>query len=341
MSEYDFSRAFEIIAERKITEAMEEGKFDNLPGKGEPLQIDPQWLIPPHLRIAATILHNAEVLPEWAQTDREIVMAREAIGILRRRVQTEYPLRCEKPQFPQWYANILQTLLRLMRRVNDLILQYNISSPTKLHVHAPFAVDREIQMFLAEFPPPESLNIPRVLSEASRGGAVRVEAQARYERIQAVHKEASPMQVNRELAQIFRFLANALEWQGENVFKIRAYRLAADTLEALDEPVQELVARNALRDLPHIGEAVDKKVRQYLTEGTFPALERMKAQVPVGIQKLLNLPGMTGRAVRALQERLGVEDVDSLRRAVLEGKIQKERWTPAVRETLQKAIDSY
>lgn len=147
------------------------------------------------------------------------------------------------------------------------------------------------------------------------------------------------MQVNRELAQVFRFLANALEWQGENVFKVRAYRLAADTLETLNEPVQELVARNTLRDLPHIGEAVDKKVRQYLTEGTFPALERVRAQIPTGIQDLLNLPNMTGRAVRALQERLGVEDVEPLRRAIQEGKVQSERWTPAVRETLQKVID--
>lgn len=147
------------------------------------------------------------------------------------------------------------------------------------------------------------------------------------------------MQVNRELAGVFRFLANALEWQGENVFKVRAYRLAADTIEALNEPVQDLIARNALRDLPHIGEAVDKKVRQYLREGTFPTLERVRAQIPPGIQELLNLPGMTGRAVRALQERLGVEDVESLRRAVQEGKVQHERWTPAVRETLQKAID--
>ncbi|MEJ5252234.1 MAG: DUF1992 domain-containing protein [Chthonomonadetes bacterium] len=190
MPEYDISRAFEIIAERKIAEAMEEGKFDNLPGKGQPLQIDPQWLVPPHLRIAATILHNAEMLPDWAQTDREIVMAREAIAILRRRVQTEYPLRCEKPLFPEWYANILQSLLRLMHRVNDLILQYNISSPVSLQVHVPFAVEREIETFLAEFPPPESLDIARVLSEASAGsGAVRVEAKARYEALQAERKE--------------------------------------------------------------------------------------------------------------------------------------------------------
>lgn len=192
MPEYDISRAFEIIAERKITEAMEEGKFDNLPGKGQPLEIDPQWLVPPHLRVAATILHNAQILPEWAQTDREIVLAREAITILRRRVAMEYPLRREKPVFSDWYGNILQSLVRLMRRVNDLILQYNISSPVSLHVHAPFAIQREIDAFLAEFPPPETLNVERVIAEASTGsGAVRVEAQARYESLRREGEEAS------------------------------------------------------------------------------------------------------------------------------------------------------
>lgn len=197
MPEYDLSRAFEIIAERKITEAMEEGQFDNLPGKGQPLQIDPQWLVPPHLRIAATILHNAGMLPEWAQTDHEIVMAREAIAVLRRRAAMEYSLRREKPVFADWYANILQTLVRLMRRVNDLILQFNMSSPSSLQVHAPFAVEREVQMFLAEFPPPNSMDVVRVLSEAGgSSGAVRVEAQARYETLKSergqVHADAEP-----------------------------------------------------------------------------------------------------------------------------------------------------
>jgi DnaJ homolog subfamily C member 28 len=189
---YDISRAIEIIAERKIAEAMEEGKFDDLPGKGQPLEIDPQWLAPPHLRIAATILRNAETLPEWAQTDREIMIAREAIAILRRRVATEYPLRRNKPAFADWYANILQSLLRLMHRVNDLILQYNLSSPVSLHVHAPFAIEREMRLLLAEFPPPQSLDIQRVIAESSiSSGAVRVEAQARYESLKLGQRKAS------------------------------------------------------------------------------------------------------------------------------------------------------
>ncbi len=98
------------------------------------------------------------------------------------------------------------------------------------------------------------------------------------------------MQKNRELAEVFRFLANALEWQGENAFKVRAYRLAADTLDALQEPVQALVERNALRSLPHIGEAIDKKVRQYLTEGTFPALQRVQEQCPKAFSSCCGYP---------------------------------------------------
>ena len=78
-----------------------------------------------------------------------------------------------------------------MHRVNDLILQYNISSPTSLHVHAPFAVEREIDAFLAEFPPPETLDVERVIAEASTGsGAVRMEAQARYESLRREREEA-------------------------------------------------------------------------------------------------------------------------------------------------------
>lgn len=148
------------------------------------------------------------------------------------------------------------------------------------------------------------------------------------------------MQSHHELAEVFRFLANALEWQGENAFKVRAYRMAADTLETLTEPVEELIARNALRDLPHIGEAVDKKVRQYLAEGSFPALLRVRAEVPVGVQELLELPGMTGRAVQALQERLGIADLEAFRQAVHDGRLHREKWTPAIRKALDEAASS-
>src|SRR5689334_22802808 len=52
------------VAERKIQEAIDEGAFDNLPGKGKPLVFDDDPMTPPHLRLANRILRNANVLPE-------------------------------------------------------------------------------------------------------------------------------------------------------------------------------------------------------------------------------------------------------------------------------------
>ncbi len=67
--ELDLSR----WAERKIEEAIEEGVFDNLPGKGRP--IDPAYLNSP---VEAIILRNAGALPEWAYIDKEIEEGRAA-----------------------------------------------------------------------------------------------------------------------------------------------------------------------------------------------------------------------------------------------------------------------
>lgn len=144
-----------------------------------------------------------------------------------------------------------------------------------------------------------------------------------------------------EVAEVLRFLANALEWQGENAFKVRAYRLAADTIEGLSEPVEDLVARNALHDLPHIGEAIDKKVRQYLSEGTFPALERAKEEVPLGVQELLRLPGMTGRIARTLYEKAGITDAQALFHALQDGSLERHHWTPTVRKAIQQVKEAH
>lgn len=66
-----------IIAERKIQEALEEGAFDDLPGKGQPLNLKDDPNTPPHLRLANRILKNANVPPDWVQLDLEIRKAKE------------------------------------------------------------------------------------------------------------------------------------------------------------------------------------------------------------------------------------------------------------------------
>jgi len=63
---------FARVAEERIREAQQEGAFDNLPGKGRPLELEDQSLIPEDLRMSYHILKNAHVLPPEAELRKEI-----------------------------------------------------------------------------------------------------------------------------------------------------------------------------------------------------------------------------------------------------------------------------
>jgi hypothetical protein len=67
----------EIIADRKIRDAQEEGAFDNLPGKGQPLNLEYDPRIPPELRVAYRIMKDANMLPDWIQLDKDVRQRQE------------------------------------------------------------------------------------------------------------------------------------------------------------------------------------------------------------------------------------------------------------------------
>jgi hypothetical protein len=73
--------AFEIIAERRIKEAMDRGDFDNLPGKGKPLPPDGLDNLPPDMRMAYTIMKNAGVIPEEVELLNSISSIQHLIRI--------------------------------------------------------------------------------------------------------------------------------------------------------------------------------------------------------------------------------------------------------------------
>lgn len=68
-----------IIAERKILEAMENGEFDDLPGKGEPIDLSEDPMVPEDLRLAYKVMKNAGCLPPELELHREIVRLRELV----------------------------------------------------------------------------------------------------------------------------------------------------------------------------------------------------------------------------------------------------------------------
>ncbi len=83
---------------------------------------------------------------------------------------------------------------------------------------------------------------------------------------------------NAEAAHVFDDIAGLLEAQGENPFKIRAYRSAARTLYGLSEPVADIEARGELPKISGFGEAIVGKTREILQTGTCALYERLKLE---------------------------------------------------------------
>ena len=83
---------------------------------------------------------------------------------------------------------------------------------------------------------------------------------------------------NSEVADVFEAIAEILQNQGENPFKIRAYRNAVRTLENLTEPVADIAARGDLKKVPGFGEAIVGKTQEILATGTCALYERLKAE---------------------------------------------------------------
>ena len=77
----DFMNAFEIIAENKIREAIDNGEFENLSLSGQPLDLDEIQFVPLHLRLSQKILKNAGFLPPVLQLKREIIQLSERLAL--------------------------------------------------------------------------------------------------------------------------------------------------------------------------------------------------------------------------------------------------------------------
>lgn len=156
-----------LIAERKIQEAIEQGKFDNLPGKGQPLRLTEDLQTPLHLRTAHRVLKNAGVLPEWMQALQDLRADRERILQLLERTRREYARRqrvCATlpgaiRNFAMWHARTRTEFLRLLKDVNTGILKLNLIAPTTVDPGRPVRIEAEMAAFDAEFPAPQGETI--------------------------------------------------------------------------------------------------------------------------------------------------------------------------------------
>lgn len=118
-----------------------------------------------------------------------------------------------------------------------------------------------------------------------------------------------------QIAAVFDEIAVMLELQGENPFKIRAYRNAAAHLESLDEELETLVKEERLTDIEGIGKDLAQKITTLFTKGKLEEYDRLKKAVPQGLLDMMQIPGLGAKKIKALYEELGTKTVEELKKA--------------------------
>ncbi len=144
---------------------------------------------------------------------------------------------------------------------------------------------------------------------------------------------------NRPIAQVLSEIADLLEIKGENVFKIRAYRSAADTIAAWVDPVARMDERQ-LHELPGIGKDLARKVRELVDTGTCRFHQDLLLEFPPTILDLLRLQGVGPKTVALLYSALNIRSVDELVAAAHAGRLRELKGMGPKKEALiLKAVE--
>ncbi|MFZ5509229.1 MAG: DNA polymerase/3'-5' exonuclease PolX [Pseudomonadota bacterium] len=128
---------------------------------------------------------------------------------------------------------------------------------------------------------------------------------------------------NADIAAVFDEIADLLEIEAANPFRIRAYRNAARIVGELGRDVPAMVAKGEdLTTLPGIGADLAAKIKEIVDTGKCAQLERLRKEVPPAVSELLRLPGLGPKRVRALWHDLDIQTLEQLHRAARDGRIR-------------------
>ena len=121
---------------------------------------------------------------------------------------------------------------------------------------------------------------------------------------------------NEELARRFERLALLMEIRGDDKFRVRSYRNAAEMIETWPTPVERIAreeGQKGLQTLPGVGKAISGKIVELLERGTFDAWERLKEETPETVLDLLEVEGVGVRTASALYQQFKISSLQDLR----------------------------
>ena len=141
------SEGSERMAEQQILEALKEGLFDNLPGRGKPIDLSVNPFEEPGMGAVNRLLQNNNVVPEWVLLEREIVATRNATLAIVEQWEARQTASGAIPDYKCARNDIREAYLVGMRRTNDLITKYNCAASFVYRAPVGFLIGNRLKDF--------------------------------------------------------------------------------------------------------------------------------------------------------------------------------------------------
>lgn len=122
---------------------------------------------------------------------------------------------------------------------------------------------------------------------------------------------------NEQIARRFNRMASLMEVRGEDSFRVRSYRMAAEAIETWPAAMKKIVANEGaagLQEIPGVGKAIAGKIVELLDRGTFDAWERLTAETPETVLDLLELPGIGPKTAATFHQKFKIASLEDLRK---------------------------
>ncbi|HUN23999.1 MAG TPA: DNA polymerase/3'-5' exonuclease PolX [Anaerolineales bacterium] len=127
---------------------------------------------------------------------------------------------------------------------------------------------------------------------------------------------------NQQIIEILNLIADLLQIKGEVIYKILAYRKAAEGIAGQAREVREYWRDGQLESIPGVGKAIAEKLDELFTNGKIQYLDKLTAEVPASLQSLLSVPDMGPKKVALVWKQLGVTNLAELQRAAEQGQLR-------------------
>lgn len=149
---------------------------------------------------------------------------------------------------------------------------------------------------------------------------------------------------NDAIARRFYRLAALMEVRGDDPFRWRSYRNAAEAIEVWPTPLKEIAEKEGvvgLQEIPGVGKAIAGKVIDLLTKGTFDAWERLTAETPETVLDLMEIPGIGPKTAALLHKQFKVSTLEDLKTFVASGGLEMvDGIGPKTAERIKEALET-